>query len=227
MSQVLASCKVQVNADCPKSPHNKPRSTLLRLASSAHYHLPGQVLRSLRRRSFGSHVRPRHPAVDDKVGTVHEGRLVARQEQHCLRQLDRFSETAGGEVDLAPVPLLLVIAEPVLQKRSVEWRWAERVEAEALASVNDGEFPGHRHHSALGSGVCELRRRGADECDYGCCVDDASVVLVVLAEGKHGMLATEPNALDVDVVGKIPDLLWGVDGICRTSLASQFSPSLD
>ena len=183
------------------------------MQASLAFRSPGQVLRSLRRRSFGSHVRPRHPAVDDKVGTVHEGRLVARQEQHCLRQLDRFSETAGGEVDLAPVPLLLVVAEPVLKERGVQRRGAERVEAEAFAGVDDGEFPGHGHHGTLRGGVCELRRGGADERDYGCCVDDAGVDFVVLAQGEHGVLAAEPDALDVDVVGEIPNFLWGVDGI--------------
>jgi hypothetical protein len=37
------------------------------------------------------------------------------------------------------------------------------------------------------------------------------------------MLAAEPNALDVDVVSEIPNLLWSINGVCKgvTSMPEQ------
>lgn len=62
----------------------------------------------------GTH--PRHAAVDDEVGPVDEAALVAGEEQDGVGLLDSFAEAAGGEVDLAAVPLGGVVAEPVLQE---------------------------------------------------------------------------------------------------------------
>ena len=116
-------------------------------------------------------------------------------------------------MDFTPVTLRLVISEPVLEERCVERRRAESVEAEAFASVNDRELAGHGENGALGGCVGELGSGGTDECDHGCGVDDAALGLLVLAEGKDSVLAAEPHALDVDVLGKVPDLLGSVDGI--------------
>lgn len=116
-------------------------------------------------------------------------------------------------MDLTPVALGLVVSEPVLEERSVERCRAEGVEAEALAGVDDGELAGHGEDGALGGCVGELGSGGTDECDDGCGVDDAALGLLVLAEGEDGVLAAEPHALDVDVLGQVPDLLGGVDGV--------------
>lgn len=62
----------------------------------------------------GTH--PRHAAVDDEVGAVDEAALVAGEEEDGVRLLDGFAEAAGGEVDLAAVPLGGVVAEPVLEE---------------------------------------------------------------------------------------------------------------
>lgn len=90
---------------------------------------------------------------------------------------------------------------------------AEGVEAVALAGVDDGQLAGHGEHSALGGGVGQLGGGGADEGDDGGGVDDGALLLAVLAEGEDGVLAAEPDALDVDVLGQVPDLLGRVDGV--------------
>jgi hypothetical protein len=79
--------------------------------------------------------------------------------------------------------------------------------------VDDGELAGHGENGALGGCVGELRGGGTDKCDHGCGVNDAALGLLVLAEGKDGVLAAEPHALDVDVLGQVPDLLGCIDGV--------------
>lgn len=64
-----------------------------------------------------------HATVNDKVGAVDEAGLVAGEEEDGLGLLDGLAEAAGGEVDFTAVALLLVVAEPVLEKRGAEiWR---------------------------------------------------------------------------------------------------------
>ena len=116
-------------------------------------------------------------------------------------------------MNLTPVTLGLVVTEPVLEERGVERCRAKGVEAEALAGVDDGELAGHGEDGALGGCVGELGSGGTDECDHGCGVDDAALGLLVLAERKDSVLAAEPHALDVDVLGQVPDLLGSVDSV--------------
>lgn len=145
--------------------------------------------------------------------TIDEAALVTGQEDDSLGLLDGLAEPAGGEVDLAAQTLGLVVAEPVLQQRGVEWGRAQAVETVALASVDHGEFTGQREDGALAGGVGELRCGRADEGDDACSVDDTSLGLLVAAEGEHGVLAAIPDALDVDVHGQVPDVLRSADGV--------------
>ena len=62
------------------------------------------------------HIYPRHPPINDKIRPVHEPALVAREEKHRLRLLDRFAEAAGREMDFAAVALGRVVAEEVLEE---------------------------------------------------------------------------------------------------------------
>jgi hypothetical protein len=59
-----------------------------------------------------------------------------------------------------------------------------------------------------------LRRCGADERDDGGSVDDAAAGLLVLAQREDSVLAAEPDAFDVDVVGEVPDFLGRRYGVC-------------
>ena len=121
-------------------------------------------------------------------------------------------------MNLTPVALGLVISQPVLEERGVKRRGAKCVETEAFASVDDGELAGHGEHGALRGCVGELGSGRANKCDHGCGVDDAALGLLVLAEGQDSVLAAEPHALHVDVLGQVPDLLRGVDGVCSWEL---------
>jgi hypothetical protein len=90
-------------------------------------------------------------------------------------------------------------------------RRAQGVEAVTLASVDHGEFASQRKDGALAGGVGKLGGSRANESDDGGGVDDAALLLAVLAEAEDGELAAEPHALDVDGLRQIPDLLGGVD----------------
>ena len=109
---------------------------------------PSQVLGCLGRRSLRGHIRLGHTTVHYEVGRVHKAALVAGEENDCMRLLDGLAKASGGEVDLAPEPLLLVVSQPVLQQRCaascqrgasfilnvadlLERSWAERVKAES------------------------------------------------------------------------------------------------
>lgn len=175
--------------------------------------LAGVVCGCNRSRALGSDIGPGHTTVNDKVAAVDEAGLIGSQEQDSLGLLNSLAETAGGEVDLAPVALRLVISEPVLEERSVQRRRAKSVEAEALASVDDGQLTGHGEDSTLRCCVGKLRSSGANKSDNRSGVDDATLGLLVLAKREDGVLATEPHALDVDVLGHVPDLLGCVDGV--------------
>lgn len=130
-----------------------------------------------------------------------------------MRLLNSLAKAARREVHLAALALGLVVAQPVLQQRGVEGRGTQAVEAEALAGVDHGELAGEGEDGALGGRVGELRGGGTDEGDDGGGVDDGALCLVVAAQGQDGVLAAEPDALDVDVVGEVPDGLGGVDGV--------------
>jgi hypothetical protein len=175
--------------------------------------LASQVRRGSSSRTLGCDISLGHATVNDKVAAVDKAGFVRSQEEHGLCLLDSLTEAASGEVNLTPVALGLVVSEPVLQERGVQRCRAECVEAEALASVNDGELAGHRKNGTLGGCVGELRSGRANKCHHGCSVDDATLGLLVLAERENGVLAAEPHALDVDVLGQVPDLLGCVDGV--------------
>lgn len=165
------------------------------------------------RRSLSSNIALGHTTIDRKVMSIDKARLIARQEQNSLRLLNSLTKPPHREMNLTSVTLLLIITEPVLQERCVKRRRAEVVEPEALAGVHHGEFTGEREDSALAGGVGELGRGGADEGDDGGGVDDGGLCLLVAAQRQDGVLAAEPDALDVDVLGQVPDVLGGVDGV--------------
>lgn len=171
------------------------------------------VLGSSRGRALGGNVCLAETAVNNKVMAVDEARLVAGKEDDSVGLLNGLTEAAGREVDLAAVALGLVITEPVLEERGVEGSRAEGVEAESLAGVDHGKLASKGEDGTLGGCVGELGSSSAHEGDKGRRVDDGALGLVVAAEGEHGVLAAEPDALDVDGLGQVPDLLGGVDGV--------------
>lgn len=79
--------------------------------------------------------------------------------------------------------------------------------------MDDSQLPRQRQNSTFGCGVCQLRSCRADQRNNGGSVDDGGLLLAVAAEGEDGVFAAVPDALDVDVVGEIPDSLGGVDGV--------------
>lgn len=56
-----------------------------------------------------------HTTVNNKVCAVDEAALIAGQEQNGLGLFDRFSKSAGREMNLASMTLGLIVAEPVLE----------------------------------------------------------------------------------------------------------------
>ena len=62
-----------------------------------------------------------HPTIDNEVGTVHEGALVASEKHNGMSQLNGFAEAAGRKVHFSPMAFGSIIAEPVLQKSSAGW----------------------------------------------------------------------------------------------------------
>lgn len=163
--------------------------------------------------SFTGHVSLAQTTIDHELGGIDEAALITGQKQDGLGLLNGLSEAAIGKMDLSAVPLLEVIAQPVLQQGGVERAGAQGVEADILAGMDDGEFAGHGQDGALGGGVCELWGGGAHEGDEAGHVDDAAGLLLVAAHAEHGVLAAVPDALDVDGLRQVPDLLRRVDGV--------------
>lgn len=145
--------------------------------------------------------------------SIHKAALITGQEHNRMRLLNRLTEPTRGEVDLPPVTLGLIITQPILQERRVQRRRAQAVEAEVLAGVDHGQLPRQGQDGTLGGGVGELRSGASHNGHHGRGVDDGRLGLLVAAEGQHGVFAAEPNTLDVDVHGEIPDLLGGADGV--------------
>jgi len=79
--------------------------------------------------------------------------------------------------------------------------------------MNDGQLPRQSEHGALGSRIGELGRGRTDEGDDAGGVDDGTFGLVEAAQGEDGVLAAVPDALDVDVLGEVPDVFGGGDGV--------------
>ena len=84
---------------------------------------------------------------------------------------------------------------------------AERVEAESLAGVNNGQLAGQSQHGTLASGVGELRSGSTKQRDEAGGVDDATAGLLVAAQTEHAVLASKPHTLDVNILGQVPDFL--------------------
>lgn len=95
----------------------------------------------------------------------------------------------------------------------LQGRRAERVEPKPFSSMHDGQLPRHGKHGALARRVCQLRRRRTHQCNNAGGIDHAGVFLAMLPHAQHRVFAPKPHALDVDVVGQVPDLLGRVDGI--------------
>lgn len=129
-----------------------------------------------------------HTTINDEVGAVDEAGLITGQEDNSVCLLDGFTETSGREVNLAALTLSLVVTQPVLQKRSVEWSRAESVESKALTCVHNGELTGHGEDCTLASCVCQLRCGSTDQGNHGSSVDDGTLGLVVLAQCLHCVL---------------------------------------
>lgn len=99
-------------------------------------------------------------------------------------------------------------------QHSLQGGRAQRVESESLAGMHDRQLPGHGEHGSLAGGICKLWGSAANKSNDTSSVDDASLGLLVLAKTGDGMLASEPDTLDVDVLSQVPDLLGGVEGVC-------------
>ncbi|KAH9845887.1 glutamine synthetase [Teratosphaeria destructans] len=118
-------------------------------------------------------------------------------------------------MDLTPLSLRSIVTKPVLQQWRVERSWAERIEAKAFTSMDDSKLAGHGQDSTFGGGISQLRSGGTDQGNDRGGVDDAAFCLLVLAKREDGVLAAEPYAFHIDVVGQIPDLLRSIDGVCK------------
>ena len=59
-----------------------------------------------------------HTAVNNKVSAVDEAALITGQEYNGMCLLNGLTETTSGEVNLTALTLGLVIAQPILEKRS-------------------------------------------------------------------------------------------------------------
>jgi hypothetical protein len=81
--------------------------------------------------------------------------------------------------------------------------------------MHDSQLSRHSQYCTLARGVCQLRRRGAYKRDHRGRVDDRALGLLVASQGEDAMLAAEPDALYIDVVGEIPDFLRSINGVCK------------
>lgn len=164
-------------------------------------------------RALGGDIRLGHTTIHHKVMAVDKAAVIAGQEQNRLRLLNGLPESASREVHLSPVSFGLVIAQPILQQRGVQRRRAQAVESIPLPGMHNRQLPRHGQHSTLASGVSQLRCSRPDKRNNRRSVDDRPLGLVVSPQRKDGVLATKPDALDVDVLRQIPDVLGGVDRV--------------
>src|SRR3569833_3660983 len=110
-------------------------------------------------------------------------------------------------MDLATGSLGGIVAKPVLQEGRGEGGRAQGVEAITLAGMDHSQLARESQDRALGSRESELRSSRPDESDHGGRVDYGALRLAVAAHGEHGMLASIPHTLHVDVLRQIPYLL--------------------
>lgn len=132
-----------------------PQPSIAKLATltDSEFLLQCIVDRSGRWLSLGGDICLGHATIDHHLVAVDKACLVAGQEQNSLSLLDGLAKAARREVDLTAHALGDVIAEPVLEKRSVERCGAQAVEAEAFTGVDNGELAGHGEDGALGGSV--------------------------------------------------------------------------
>lgn len=175
--------------------------------------LLGIVLGSSRSRALGGYVGLAHTTINGEVMSVDEAGLIAGQEDNSVSLLNGLTEATGGEVNLTAITLLLVITEPVLKQGRVEGSRAQRVEAETFPGVDHGQLTGHSKNGALGGGVGELGSGSTNHGDDGGGVDNGTACFLVAAKRKNGMLAAVPDTLHIDVLGQVPNILGGVDGV--------------
>ena len=116
-------------------------------------------------------------------------------------------------MNLTSLSLRDIISQPILQKRSVQRSRAKRVESQTLSRMHNSQFSRKSQNRALRSSVRQLRSSGTDQGYDRRSVDDGALGLLVLAHGEYGVLAAEPDALDVDGLCQVPDLLGCVDGV--------------
>lgn len=79
--------------------------------------------------------------------------------------------------------------------------------------MHNGQLPRHRQHRPFTRRVRQLRRRATHQPHHARGVDDTSFVLAVPPQAHDGVLATVPNALDIDVLREIPDRIRRLYGV--------------
>lgn len=84
--------------------------------------------------------------------------------------------------------------------------------------MNHSQLSCQRQNSTLASCVRQLGCSGTNKTNNTGSVDNACLLLSMLAEAQNRMLATEPYTLDVDGLCQIPDLLWCVDRVVIVSV---------
>lgn len=153
--------------------------------------------------ALGSHIRRTESTIDCKISAGHIRRVIRGQEQYRLGLLDRLAEATHGHMDQTSV-LLFLRVQKLHQKRGPQRTGAQRVEANVLLGVHDGQLAGHGQYGTLGGRVGQLWSGRTAEGDKGSGVDDGATAS--LAHLLNGVLAAPPDALDVDFHGQIPIL---------------------
>lgn len=76
-----------------------------------------QVLGSFGCGALRSHICFCKTTVDCEIGGIDKATLITGEEDDGVGLFDRFTETAGWEMDFATESFLLVVSQPVLQQR--------------------------------------------------------------------------------------------------------------
>ena len=106
-----------------------------------------------------------------------------------------------------PALLLRLGVEELHQQLGLQWTGTQRVHADVLARVHDGELAGERQHRAFARRIGNLRRRRAEHRHERGGVDDRTAAGT--AERRNPVLAPEKHTLRVHVHRQIPDRLVG------------------
>ena len=174
----------------PRPPARSPPGTTSGRGIAARFLRSGPSRRCpLQRREVGG----RQAAVHQEGRGVHEGRLVAGQEQRAGGDLARLGEAARREVNQPARGLLRVLGEQLLEQRRVDRARAERVHADAAARELHAELARHRQHPALRGRVGDLRDGGAHHRHERGGVDDRPAAVV--EQVRDAELAAEEDRL--------------------------------